>query len=416
MRRMRWAVFPRGRRPAAAYRAGRRAARRRLSAAEPGRAPDVRMLNDAWCAFRGGRRYAARSHRKYMADMRAFLRGFATGAPLPRKDPVLLPTRQTVGAVVTAMNEAATLSSVLGQLARLPLAETVVIVNGSRDDSFAVARRFGATTVHYADPLGHDVGRALGAKLTETDIVLFLDGDILIRAEQLLPFIAAVHRGIDVALNNLTPFLGPLRQWDDVTLMKAFLNHCLDRADLAANSLTAVPHALSRRAIGAIGPRELMVPPRALVRAVLRGLAVAAPASVNVIAANKRRRLNTGKENPVSELIVGDHLEAIHALKQLRGPRLGFADAIRNRRAAEMPETAMAAEAGQSVEYAAEQPKAAILTNPGPSFKTAAERPKTAILANAGAPGGPGEGRTKHPAVNPASADEREPAAGGETA
>lgn len=325
--------------PARAYRAGRRAALRlKRSPAGSARPPDARLLNDAWCDFRGERRHGLRPLRQYLAAMNAFLRGVAAQAKTGKPDVVLMPTRKTVGAVVTVMNEAATLAGVLAQLARLPLTETVVIVNGSRDESFSVARNAGVTVVHYPEPLGHDVGRALGAKLTETDIVLFLDGDIPIRAEQLLPFIDAVHRGTDVALNNLTPFLGPMRHWDDVTLMKAFLNHCLDRADLAANSLTAVPHALSRRAIREIGPRDLMVPPCALVKAVLRGLVVRAPASVNVIAANRRRRLNTGRENPVSDLIVGDHLEAIHLLKQLRGPRLGFADGIRNRKAAEMPD------------------------------------------------------------------------------
>ena len=328
--------------PARAYRAGRRAALRpKHASAGTVRPPDMHMLNDAWCAFWRGRRPVRHPARQYLAAMNAFLRGFAAQAGIGKPDAVLLPTRKTVAAVVTVMNEAGTLANVLAQLARLPLAETVVVVNGSRDESFAVARRAGATVVHYPEALGHDVGRALGAKMTDADIVLFLDGDIPIRAERLLPFIDAVHRGTDVALNNLAPFLGPMRAWDDVTVMKAFLNHCLDRPDLLANSLTAVPHALSRRAIREIGPRHLMVPPCALVRAVLAGLVIRAPASVDVISANKRRRMNTGRENPVSGLIVGDHLEAIHLLKQLRGPRLGFADGIRNRKAADLPESAM---------------------------------------------------------------------------
>lgn len=338
MRRMKKAGFPLRAGLAGAYRSGRRAARCLLLPSGGSiRSPDVRSLNDAWCGFWGRRRLTRRTMRAYLANMHAFLRGYAAAAKTGKPGFVLMPTRKAVGAVVTAMNEAATLRSILAQLTRLPLSEMIVIVNGSRDESFSVARAAGATVVHYPDALGHDVGRALGAKMTDADIVLFLDGDILIRAEQLLPFIDAVHRGADVALNDLTPFLGPMRRWDDVTVMKAFLNHCLDRADLAANSLTAVPHALSRRAILEIGTRDLMVPPCALVKAVLRGLKVTAPGSVDVIAANKRRQTNTGKENPVSDLIIGDHLEAIHMLKQFRGPRIGFGDAVRNRRAAEMP-------------------------------------------------------------------------------
>lgn len=335
MRRMKSGKSPPGRGTAGAYRAGRRAARQLVKpAAGPGQVPDARAINELWCRHWRNRRLTARSKSAYLANMRAFLRGFSARAKIRMPDLVLLPTAKTVGAVVTAMNEAATLAKVLGQLSRLPLSETIVVVNGSRDDSFAVARSFGVTAVHYPDPLGHDVGRALGAKLTQADIVLFLDGDIPVRAERLLPFIDAVHRGTDVALNNIAPYLGPFRSWDDVTLMKSFLNRCMDRPDLAANSMTAVPHALSRRAIREIGPRFLTVPPVAMVRAHLSGLVISAPASVNVIAANKRRAMNTGQTNPVSDLIVGDHLEAIHVLKQVRGNRIGFADHIRNRHCA----------------------------------------------------------------------------------
>lgn len=299
------------------------------------------LLNGAWCGYWGNRRATVGSGRMrgrlrpaYVREMKAFLRGVAHKSKTGPPDLVLLPTRLTVGAVITAMNEAATLAKVLRQLKRLPLAETVVIVNGSRDESFAVAQAHGTVAVHYPEPLGHDVGRALGAKLTQADIVLFLDGDIPIRAERLVPFIEAVHRGTDVALNDITPFLGPVRHWDDVTLVKAFLNRALDRPDLAANAMTAVPHALSRKAICTIGPRDLSVPPVALVKALVSGLAVAAPAPVNVIAGNKRRAMNTGRENPVSGLIVGDHLEALQTLALERGNRIGFGDPIRNRQAA----------------------------------------------------------------------------------
>lgn len=326
-----------------AYRAGLRAARRwRNMAGNPGGegdgAADPSLLNSAWCDYWGNRRTTigsgrtrGRLKRAYVREMKAFLRGVAVKTKTGPPDRVLLPTRQTVGAVITAMNEAATLAKLLQQLKRLPLAETVVIVNGSRDESFAVARAHGAVAAHYPAPLGHDVGRALGAKLIQTDIVLFLDGDIPIRAERLVPFIDAVHRGTDVALNDITPFLGTVRQWDDVTLVKAFLNRCLDRPDLAANAMTAVPHALSRKAICTIGPRNLTVPPLALVKALAGGLVVAAPAPVNVIAGNKRRAQNTGWENPVSGLIIGDHLEALQALALERGNRIGFADPIRDR-------------------------------------------------------------------------------------
>ncbi|GFN31003.1 glycosyltransferase family 2 protein [Paenibacillus xylaniclasticus] len=234
-------------------------------------------------------------------------------------------------AVVMAYNEEQTLPLVLEELAKLPLEETVVVLNGCTDGSFFSARSFpGVTIVHYADRIGHDVGRAIGARLCKADIVLFVDGDFRIPAEQLKPFIAAVARGTDVALNNISPYLPLFRDWDDVTKLKAFLNLSLGRPELHANSLTSVPHALSRRAIERIGTALLAVPPKAQAAAITEGLVVAAAGSVNVVAANRIRKGNVGRDNEVARLIVGDHIEALKHIMDKSGARLSKTD--RNRR------------------------------------------------------------------------------------
>jgi len=243
----------------------------------------------------------------------------------------MLPTGQSVAAVITARNERDTLQLLLAQLNRAAFREIIVVVNGSSDDSLFIARNAGATIVHYPEALGHDIGRAVGAKLAKSDMVLFLDGDMPIRAEELSPFIHAIDRGYDIALNNITPFIGPLSNWDHVTLLKEFVNRVMDRQDLSANSLTAVPHAMSRSALYMIGLHELAVPPRAQVIALYRRMSICAPASINVITRNKVRKHNVGTSNPVSELILGDHLEALQLLRSYKGPRMGFHDYIRKR-------------------------------------------------------------------------------------
>ncbi|WP_438448213.1 glycosyltransferase family 2 protein [Gorillibacterium sp. sgz5001074] len=244
-------------------------------------------------------------------------------------------TRLGVSAVVTAMNEAGRIGSVLDQLMKLPFQEIVVVVNGSTDATWEQVRRHpsGPLMLHYPEALGHDVVRAAGARVARGDIVLFLDGDIVLPAKRLLPFIRAIARGQDVALNDLTPFLGSFRKRDTVTIAKEFLNRALGRPDLMANSMTAVPHALSRRAIGIIGPERLAVPPLAQAYALMQGLKICAPAGCNVFASNAKRSTNTGRMNPVSELIMGDHLEALHAVMAARGGRLAYPDGIRNRSA-----------------------------------------------------------------------------------
>lgn len=234
--------------------------------------------------------------------------------------------------IITARNEAATIGSVIREAKALYPHELIVVLNGCTDGSLAVVRAIpGVTILHYPEPLGHDVGRAAGAAAADADVYLFLDGDLAIPARQLRPFVDAVRRGADVALNGLGRHLGPFSRWDDVTRMKAFLNRALGRPDLGAASMTAVPHALSRRALERIGTAALSVPPKAQALALASGLNVRIGGSADVITRNRLREANTGKGNPVSRMIVGDHIEALRAVMDKTGPRLMNPDASRRR-------------------------------------------------------------------------------------
>jgi len=237
--------------------------------------------------------------------------------------------------IITACNEAATIGGVIREAQALHPDELIVVLNGCTDGSLAVVRAIpGVTILHYPEPLGHDVGRAAGAAAADADVLLFLDGDLVIPARQLRPFVDAVRRGADVALNGLGRQLGPFSRWDDVTRLKAFLNHALGRPDLGAASMTAVPHALSRRAVERLGPAALAVPPKAQALALASGLNVRIGGSVDVITRNRLREANTGKANPVSRMIIGDHIEALRAVMDKTGSRLAHPDASRRRDAA----------------------------------------------------------------------------------
>lgn len=240
--------------------------------------------------------------------------------------------RKSLAVVLMVCNEAKSLPGILHELKRLSPDEIIIVVNGSSDKSFEVARADPkAVVLDYPQVLGHDVGRAIGAKLVRSDICLFLDGDIHVRAEELVPFIRAVDGGADAALNDLSPFIGSFFRWDPITRIKALLNRALGLKKLRMNSLTAVPNVLSRRAIETIGPAALAVPPLAQTKLVLSGLHVCAPASINVIKRNKLRPSNTGEGNTVESLIIGDHLEALNYLLGEQGQRGVFADHIRRR-------------------------------------------------------------------------------------
>jgi glycosyltransferase involved in cell wall biosynthesis len=247
-----------------------------------------------------------------------------------------LPSGLSAAAIVSVCNEEHTVGKVIAELKRLKLQDIIVVINGSTDGSFErIASVTGITIVHIPEPIGHDVGRALGAKLAQADILLFVDGDFPIPAEQLAPFLLSVHQGADVALNDIMPFMHTFRHWDAVSRVKEFLNRCMGRADLRANSLTSVPHALSRRAVELIGAPLLMVPPAAHSAAIIHGLRFTTPASINVIAANRVRVSNIGMNNKVERMIVGDHVEALRIAMRQSGPRLSWRDEVRRRTACE---------------------------------------------------------------------------------
>ncbi|WP_433746817.1 glycosyltransferase family 2 protein [Paenibacillus amylolyticus] len=245
---------------------------------------------------------------------KAFMQGY-THASGHSFQIVPLPLRHSAAAIVCACNEEHTLGQVLLQLKRLPLTDIIVVLNGTTDDSLKqVLKQPGLTVVYEPDRAGHDVGRALGAKMTDAESVLFVDGDMVVSAEELAPFLFAVDGGQDVALNNLTSLLPAFAGQDEVSRIKAYLNRTLGRADLGSNSMTAVPHALSRRMIQTVKPASLAVPPKAQSLAIQHGMNVSAPSQVDVIRSNRLRPGNTGSGNDVAKLIIGDHLEALATL------------------------------------------------------------------------------------------------------
>lgn len=253
-------------------------------------------------------------------------RGPAAGrkTPQPDRNRRLIPaTRSKLSVIISARDEEETIYKVLEQVTRLEPSEIIVVLNGCKDRSFQRARLCkAAIIVHCPESAGHDVGRAIGAKLSRGDILLFLDGDMVIPANYLAMFAAAIERGIDVALNDIDPLLPAFALWDDVTRCKLFLNSTLERPDLGTGSMTAVPHALSRRAAERIGYPNLMVPPKAQAIAIMEKLRVEKVGTVDVIKHNRQRKANTGAGNVMAQLIAGDHAEAVHEVLERGWRRL----------------------------------------------------------------------------------------------
>ncbi|WP_435924319.1 glycosyltransferase family 2 protein [Paenibacillus sp. DYY-L-2] len=233
--------------------------------------------------------------------------------------------KPVVSVIIPVMNEQRTLAEVIREAAGVhPKTEIIVVANGCTDGSARLARRLGAIVLEFKEPLGHDVPRAVGARHAKGDVLLFIDGDMIVPAKDLRPFVAAVLSGTDVALND---YDGPV-QTQDVHLVvsaKHALNSFLGRPDMKGASLTAVPHALSRHAVLKIGFEALEKPPLAQASAVLGGLQIRVAHSVNVRRLN-RPRTRSKQGDLLTVLVLGDHLEAAEMLMNRLGPRGGFSD------------------------------------------------------------------------------------------
>lgn len=258
------------------------------------------------------------------------LRRRGRGRPLGTSG--IQPSESRVSVIIPVANERRTIADVIRQCRKVARqTEIIVVANGTTDGSDRLAERLGANVIRFGEPLGHDVGRSIGAMHATGDILLFTDGDLVIPAHQLLPFVRAVEAGADLALND---YSGPTATAEvhNVVLAKHALNIMLGRPDLQGASPTAVPHALSRRALSILGAETLSVPPVALAMAITHGLNVIRSAPVNVRLLNPVRRKSRRKApDPLEQVVFGDHLEAIDWLHRHAGLRGGFGEDGRNR-------------------------------------------------------------------------------------
>lgn len=294
------------------------------------RVPDQKEFQASFIHWYSGYASGGHSVSTMLSIAMAFRRGYFAALDMTASW-IPLPVRGRASAVISASNEECTLPLVIRELQKLPLQEIIVVLNGCNDDSFTVIEQDSRVTrLNFPERLGHDVARAIGAAMSTGDIVLFTDGDIPIAAEELAVFLLSVDQGTDVVLNDISPYLPVFARQDEVTRCKSFLNLSLGRGDLLANSMTAVPHALSRRAIDTVGVSALMVPPKAQALALLHGLHVQAPLSVDVIKTNRVRAANVGSGNAVAGLILGDHAEALGEVMATGGIRLHYSSLQRS--------------------------------------------------------------------------------------
>jgi glycosyltransferase involved in cell wall biosynthesis len=230
-----------------------------------------------------------------------------------------------VSVIISVQNEAQRIVRVIQEARRVsPSTEVIVVCSGMTDHTPKRALEQGAKVIEAVPTLGQDVGRAIGAFFARGDIMLFIDADCLVPASKLRQYVDEVKKGWDVVLNASTG----CRYNGTVTQVRRLLNHIVGRPDLAGSSLTTVPHAMSRQAAERIGFEDLAVPPRALVKAALQGLAITRVCPINTARLNNSR---AGRNDRAVDLELSDHADAIATCLRERGERAGFYDHERHR-------------------------------------------------------------------------------------
>ncbi|RBP88740.1 glycosyl transferase family 2 [Cytobacillus firmus] len=241
-------------------------------------------------------------------------------------------TMRKVSVIIPIKNEEEKLEMILNEVKKLNPLEIITVINGSIDKSEEIAQAMECKVIVYEDALGHDIGRAIGAFYAKGDILLFLDGDILISNKNLYPFIDAIEQGHDIALNNLELIMNTKERPHSVSVVKKALNELFGYDELTINSMVAVPHAISRHALQEVNWRSLANPPLAQAIAMSKKLSIVAPEYVDVISRNKIRpdiHIEKSSESPynwIEDVIFGDHLSAVHYLITEKGKRGGHPD------------------------------------------------------------------------------------------
>ena len=87
-------------------------------------------------------------------------------------------TRSTVSVIIPACNESETIGELVAEIRRLhPGFEIIVIDDGSKDDTAAVAERSGAVVYRHPYNIGNGAAVKSGIRVASGSILVFMDAD-----------------------------------------------------------------------------------------------------------------------------------------------------------------------------------------------------------------------------------------------
>ncbi|ACL18150.1 glycosyltransferase family 2 protein [Desulfitobacterium hafniense] len=216
--------------------------------------------------------------------------------------------------VIPAQNEEKSILAVLATVLKLPIKRVILVLNGCTDRTLDLTRTIldqRIHTIYFAEPLGIDVPRAIGAlyaRSLHTQGVLFVDGDTSGDIyDGLAKLLAALADGTDIALTNCYPYITHRAKLANLVLrFRGSLNKELGYFQLLGNATpTHGPHALSAKALEVLMPEAIAIPPLTLVLAKRFDLKVKVATSIrhqDLKSPRKHRR----HARLIAETIIGD--------------------------------------------------------------------------------------------------------------
>ncbi|AZU60414.1 hypothetical protein CHR53_03535 [Neobacillus mesonae] len=217
--------------------------------------------------------------------------------------------------IIPAYNDGDTLPSVISQCQALCPYEIIIVANGCTDNTEQIALNYHCKLISDPEPLGHDVGRAVGAANASGDVLLFLDADISIPSQQLQKFLEPIYTNqAEVVLNHI-----PLKpnSVHPVVIWKRVFNALMGEQHFGLDTLTAVPIALTRYALNQIGIESMMNPGIATLKTFKSNLPISNSYQID-LSKNKSRigHQKTGTNlSFMQKVIIGDYVEGLSLLQ-----------------------------------------------------------------------------------------------------
>jgi glycosyltransferase involved in cell wall biosynthesis len=246
-----------------------------------------------------------------------------------------------ISIIISASDNADTLTNVITSASGISPHEIIVLINenNNKDGEFTkVAEKLGCKVIVTQQTNSND-GCVQAAKEANGDVLLFLDGNIVLPASQLHKFVEPILKDeAEVVLNNFDrSFLDRrVKQWpDSYTVWKQVLNDALGHTELNIDSLLSMPHAITKKAIQAIGYESLVNPALAHMRTIEQGWRISRQYSIDAMSPGEfYSEEQCSYRSPLSDAEkqnMRNYLKALAEWLQTHGVRGGYTDGGRRR-------------------------------------------------------------------------------------